>query len=305
MVKNSRTLLKKMRFLKSKKPKVGLALGSGSARGLAHIGVLKVLKTEGIPIDVVTGTSIGALIGSIYAAGREVKTLEKLVLNTDWKKTVALFLPTLSKSGLVNGRKVEALLKTFVGNKKFEELQCPFAAVATDIESGEEIVIAQGDLIRAIRASISLPGIFTPVRYGDRFLVDGGMVDPIPADVARRMGADIVIAVNVIPDVEKKVKAVRIRKISSQKSKERKAKGFLKAIRGGGAPNIFQVLLRTINIMECEIAKARLKEADIIIEPDIERIRLIDFYRGKEAISAGEKATQGALPQIKRLIKRR
>ena len=292
-----------MRFFKRKRPKVGLALGSGSARGLAHIGALKVLKEEGIPIDVVTGTSIGALIGSIYAADREINALEELVLNTDWKKTAALFLPTLSRSGLVNGRKVEALLKTFVGDKRFEELKCSFAVVATDIESGEEIVITQGDLIRAVRASISLPGIFTPVRYGNRFLVDGGMVDPIPADVARRMGADIVIAVNVIPDVEKKVKAVRIRKISSQKSKEEKTKGFLRAIKGGGAPNIFQVLLRTINIMEREIAKTRLKEADIIIEPDIERIRLIDFYKGKEAILAGEKATRDALPKIRRLIK--
>jgi len=145
-----------IRFFRRKRPKIGLALGSGSARGLAHIGVLKVLEEEGIPIDVVTGTSIGALIGSIYAADREIKTLEKLVLNTDWKKTAALFLPTLSKSGLVNGRKVEALLKTFVGNKKFEELQCPFAAVATDIESGEEIVITQGDLIRAVRADMGI-----------------------------------------------------------------------------------------------------------------------------------------------------
>ena len=196
--------------MEAKRPKIGLALGGGGPRGLAHIGVLKVIEENGIPIDCVAGASMGALIGAVYAAGVETERLEEIALNMDLKQTALMLAPTIARSGLIEGGRVREFIKSFVGDANIEELKIPFAAVATDINTGEEMVIDRGSVAEAVRASISVPGIFTPVRLGERFLVDGGLVNPVPISVVREMGAEAVMAVNVMVSVERNAQRIGI-----------------------------------------------------------------------------------------------
>ena len=186
--------------------KVGLALGGGAARGLAHIGVLDVLQKEGIPIDMIAGTSAGAVVGAIYAWNQDTARIKKEALEVNWRKVAPLIDPSLPKSGLIKGKKIKDLLASYIGgNIKFSDLKIPFACVATDIDTGEEVVIDQGSVPEALRASISIPGIFTVVKREGRYLVDGGLTNPVPVNVVKRMGADFIIAVNVIPDVSVRI----------------------------------------------------------------------------------------------------
>jgi len=176
--------------------KIGIALGSGSARGLAHIGVIRALEEAGINIDYVAGTSIGALIGSVYASGK-LEDLEMVYLGFDWKKIAHFFDVVFPKSGLIDGRKVVDFVREYVHTETIEHLPLPFQAVATDIGTGEEVSLDQGDVIEAVRASISVPGIFTPVCRDGRVLVDRGLVNPVPVSTARSMGAKLVFAVDL------------------------------------------------------------------------------------------------------------
>ena len=180
--------------------KIGYALGGGAARGLSHIGVLKVLHECGISPDIIVGTSIGAIIGALYAGGYEPAQIEQLVLGLDWKKLVNLVDVTLPLRGLLHGKRVTSLLKSILGDITFSQLRCEFACVATDIVNGEQVVFHDGSLIEAVRASISIPGIFTPVAIKGRFFVDGGLINTVPVSVCREMGARYVIGVNVIPE---------------------------------------------------------------------------------------------------------
>ena len=164
--------------------KIGYALGGGAARGLSHIGVLKVLHEHGISPDIIIGTSIGAIIGALYAGGYEPSEIEQLALGLDWKKLVYLFDMTLPLSGLLQGKRVVSLLRSILGNLTFPELRCDFACVATDIINGEQVVLRDGSLIEAVRASISIPGIFTPVLIKGRYLVDGGLTNAVPVSVS-------------------------------------------------------------------------------------------------------------------------
>ena len=181
------------------KVKIGYALGSGGARGLAHIGVLKVLEEQGIRPDVVAGTSMGAIVGALYSGGLTPGEIEKLALGLDWKKLVNLIDVTLPISGLLKGNRVVSLLKSIIGEITFSQLKCNFASVATNIINGEQVVLQDGSLIEAVRASISIPGIFTPVAIAGQYLVDGGLINTVPVSVCRDMGADYVIGINVIP----------------------------------------------------------------------------------------------------------
>ena len=163
----------------SPSPKLGLALGSGAARGLAHIGVLKVLDEAKIPVDIITGTSIGALIGAMYAAGVPVAQMEDVALTIDWRKMASLLKPVLPTSSLTDSRKLVAFIAELLPAREFKDLQQTLAVTATDINTGEAIIIKQGDLLEALQASLAFPGIFSPVRFGQRFLVDGGLCNPI------------------------------------------------------------------------------------------------------------------------------
>ena len=281
---------------------VGLALGSGSARGLAHIGVLKALAEAGIEVTVVAGTSIGALIGAVYASGRLAGLAEEF-LAYDWKNVAALLDPIFPRSGLIDGHKVASFVRAHVDQKNIENLPIAFAAVATDILTGSETVMRSGDLIEAVRASIAVPGILTPVRSNGRIFVDGGLVNPVPVSVARAMGATQVIAVDLNHDI---VEGRRSRHHSPPE-----ARGYALAVEHILAglharqspvlsqfdgwlhkdrlPGMFDVLLASLSIMQRGITEARLKQdkPDVLIRPPLGKVRFMEFDRAEEIIETG------------------
>ncbi|MEA3490220.1 MAG: patatin-like phospholipase family protein [Candidatus Omnitrophota bacterium] len=212
-----------MRFFK-KRSKIGLVLGSGAARGLAHIGAIKALEEERVPIDMIAGTSIGALVGACYAKGGTITEFEEVVLKTDWKRLFQLadFDLAFKFKGFVHGEKVKELLKTIIGDIQFKDLKIPLAVMATDVNTGEEVLMKEGSVIEAVRASISIPVIFMPVKIRDRFLIDGGIVNPLPVNVVKKMGATSVIACNVIQAPSKRKKSKK------QESVETKNQEFIR-----------------------------------------------------------------------------
>ena len=273
------------RSAKLPKRKIGLALGSGAARGLAHIGVLSVLEKEGIPIDMIAGTSIGALIGALYAQGKNADQIKDLVIELGSKRFSLLADPALPKTGLIKGQKVKNVLKSVIGNIDFKDLKLPFACVATDINSGEEVVIRQGLVWEGVMASGSIPVILPVFKWQGRYLVDGSSVTPVPVSLLKRMGADFIIAVNVIPDVDSRVE------LANEGHTEAKA------------PNIFSVIMQIINIPIYRVVEYSLSGADVVIEPQVASIGHFDFHRTQECILQGELATQASVLEIKRQLK--
>jgi NTE family protein len=270
----------------NRKKKIGLALGGGAARGLAHVGVLRVLQKEGIPIDLIAGTSAGAVIGAAYAWSQDTIRMTRDALDANWKKMAPLIDPSLPKSGFIKGKKIRDLISTYVGGDiEFSDLKIPFACVATDINTGEEVVIDSGSVPEALRASISIPGIFTVVKHAGRYVVDGGLTTPVPVEVVRQMGADFIIAVNVNPDV-----SIRMGKTSKERVEAHKE------------PNIFQVMMQAIYITTYSLARTSLGNADVVIEPDLTHIGAGDFNKASELITRGQQATQNAIPEIKRKL---
>jgi len=263
------------------KGKIGLALGGGAARGMAHIGVLEVLEKEGIPIDMIAGTSAGAAIGALYAQGKSAGQIKKLATEIGWVQFFSLVDFALPKSGFIEGTKIKKLLQSVIGDIDFSDLSIPMACVATDIESGEEVVINQGPVLEGVRASISVPVIFTAVKREDRYLVDGGLVNPVPVSTVRKMGADFVIAVNVVPPMGVK---------SRRKSKKTKQ------------PGMFHVMLQSIYIASYAVVKTDLEKADIVIEPQLPNIGFGDFHRTRECIEQGELAALTSIADIKKRL---
>ncbi len=275
-----------MNSTESHRKKVGLALSGGAARGFAHVGVLRVLQKEGIPIDMIAGTSSGAIMGAAYAWSQDTVRMTKDALDAGWKKKAPLIDPSIPKTGFIKGKKIQDLVSGYVGgNIKFSDLKIPFACVATDIDTGEEIVINDGSVPEALRASISIPGIFTLVKHEGRYLVDGGLTTPVPVEVVRNMGADFIIAVNVNPDV-----ADRMGKTIQERVEARKE------------PNIFQIIMQSIYITTYSLARTSLENADIVIEPDLSNIGAVDFNKARELITRGRRAAQDAIPEIKRKL---
>lgn len=265
------------------KPKVGLALGGGVARGMAHIGVLTVLEKEGIPVDLIAGTSVGAAVGSLYAHGKNAGLIKEKIIELSRRRLTQFIDPALPKTGLIKGKKFSNLLASlFGGNIKFSDLLIPFACTATDIDTGEAVVLDRGSVVEAVRASISLPGVFTVVKRRGRYLVDGILTNPVPVNLAREMGADFVIAVNVIPGVLDQA--------------HRSINGSTK---GAGEPNILHVLVQSINIGTYSLVRSVLEKADVVIEPDIAHIGANDYHHAQECIEQGEMAAQKAMSEIK------
>lgn len=252
------------------RPKVGIALGAGGARGLAHIGVLKVFEEENIPIDYIAGSSIGSLIGVLYANGTDLAMIEEL--STQIKRNQMIDL-TIPKKGLIVGNKVQELIRLLTHRKNLEDLKIPTAVVATDLVTGERVVFREGPIDIAVRASISIPGVFEPVYLGEQILVDGGVVDRIPISVIKEMGADITIGVNVVPPFGK----TRIE-------------------------NIFDVITQSIIIMEREIMSQHIPIADCLIHPDLCEISPTDFSNVRECVQQGEETTRREIKKIKELI---
>jgi NTE family protein len=266
------------------KKRVGLALGGGGAKGLAHIGVLDVLQQEGIPIDLIAGTSMGGLVGALCALGKDCSLMKQTALKINVVKMLSLADLALPKSGLFGGKAVISLLKKLIGRDVgFEELSIPLSLVATDINSGEEVVINQGSVLEGVRATISIPGIFTVVKREGRYLVDGGLVNPVPVSVAKDMGADFIIAVNVMDEVGGRLHRVK----KDKRPKE---------------PNMVNVLLQTLYIGSSVISRTSAWGADIVISPDTSQTGPGDFHRARQCIEQGEIAAREALPEIKRKL---
>ncbi len=312
---------------RSPEPKLGIALGSGAARGLAHIGVLKVLEEADIPIDIITGTSMGAFIGAMYAAGVPVARMEQVALEIDWISMARLLAPVIPTSGLSDGKKLVAFMAELLPARDFKELRRPLAVTATDIRTGEAVIIKQGDLLEALHASLAFPGIFAPVRFGQRFLVDGGLCNPIPTEAARNLGAEKIIGVCTIPSVVKQTPetflptrhdgSMIINRWRDFFSTRRIEQAF-RSVLGQEAdeshedepdnmkvPNIFRVCAQSVAIMENVINDLQMRQNphDLVIRPPLKTITLLEFHRAKEVIAAGEAATRIALPEIRLLLK--
>jgi NTE family protein len=240
--------------------------------------VLDVLEREGIPVDMIAGTSMGAVVGAIYAQSKDIERMKKLAMEEGPSRLSWLVDPALPKSGLVRGRKIEEKLKAILGDTEFKDLKIPFACIATDIDRGEEVVIREGLVWKAVRASISIPVILAVVKREGRYLVDGALVNPVPVSVLKAMGAAFIIAVNVIPD---------------------------ESAREPTEPNIFIVVMQTFHIASCLLVKSSLNGADFVIEPQVEEIGLADFHRAEESILQGEMAARKSIAEIKRKIYRR
>jgi NTE family protein len=295
--------------------KVGLALGSGAARGLTHIGALKAIEEKGIKISYISGTSMGALIGGAYALGFPVEELEKIALQTDWKLMAKLFSPTLPLRSLVNTSYLTEFLYTLYGNKSFEDLTIPFSAVATDIQTGKMVVIENGDLVTAVRASISMPIVFSPVTFGKYKLVDGGLVNPTPVDIVKKMKMDKVIAVNlrkfstyiIDNEYEKKVTGVnsRIEDLSLNEKIQYFIKHPTNLLSSGKDaettnPKLWSTIYHMYIIVQVQIGDLNMKLAkpDILIEPDASVYKTFEFSRAKELIEIGYLAAKEKLRSI-------
>ena len=256
-----------------KKEKVALVLGGGAARGFAHVGVIKVLEANGIVPDLIVGTSAGSLVGALYASGLNGFELQRVALSVE-ESTFADW--TLAGRGLIRGEAIAQFVNTQLKQTTIEKLPRGLAIVATDLRTGEPIVFQRGDTGTAVRASSAVPGIFNPVRIGDREYVDGGLTHPVPAAVARRLGADAVIAVDI-----------------SAKPDGRELSGTV------------DVLLQTFTIMGARVAQYELAAADVVIRPALGQIRGTDFSARNVAILEGERAAQAVLPQIRARLAQR
>ena len=305
-------------------PGLVLALSSGGAAGVAHIGVLQVLEEHGIPVRAVAGTSIGAEIGAFAASGMALDELESLATAFDWKQTLQLFMPDLPGGGLVSGRKILDFLNNKLGARNIEDLPIGYAAVTTDLETGEQVVFDQGDLVDAVRASISLPGLIAPYRVGSRWLVDGGVLNPVPFDVARERYGGPVLAVAVHAAVRRRGKRklpprsgqwpARVRQLlrqpwmghtqAFQEWLEEQLQNYRKARSEKPVWTARRVLDQVMDITQSEIIRLRMAGSppDLMLEPDVSRIGPLEFYRGKEALAAGRAVARDRLDEIKALL---
>jgi len=254
----------------SHRPKIGLALGSGGARGFAHIGILKVLEQNNIPIDYIAGSSIGALVASLYGVGHSPESIQKYITYFPQKFWLDYTVP---KMGFVAGDKIKELIRMFTKKKNIEEAHIPLAIVATNLKKGERKVFSSGPIAEAVRASISIPGIFVPEEIDGEYYIDGGVIDRVPVSVVKDMGADLVIAVDVsYYEAEHEVSS------------------------------IFDVIAQTIDIMEREILRYRMLHADLMIRPKVGHWGANTFNGSEEMIIEGEKAAIDVLPSIQRMI---
>lgn len=303
----------------ARRPRIGLALGAGAARGWAHIGVLGALEQAGIVPDVIAGCSIGAAVGGCYAAAN-LASLEAFA-RTLTKRRVMGLLDFHLGSGLIAGERLKALLERELADRRIEALPVQFAAVATELGSGHEIWLTRGRLVSALRASYALPGIFDPVKLGGRWLMDGALVNPIPITAARALGADVVICVNLNGDV--RVRGTVIQSNPADESDDglaavfesRRRWSLIGAGRSGSserarqaarpnAPGIAAVMVDAFNITQDRIARSRLAgdPPDVMISPKLAGIGLFEFHRAGECIELGRQAAERALPDILELV---
>ncbi|MFC1703804.1 patatin-like phospholipase family protein, partial [Candidatus Omnitrophota bacterium] len=286
---------------------IGLALGCGAASGLAHIGVIKALERENIPIDVVVGSSMGALLGSFWAVGMSSKEMARIFVDEGEQITGSKLLDfTFPKLGLIAGKKMEKFLRRYLGDRTFHDVKFSFKVMATNLRTKEEVVLDKGSIVKAVRTSIAIPGILTPVRHKDQFYLDGGILNPIPVGPLVKRGISKIIAVNILPVlkerkgglgflVEKKAKPRDTLLSKMQRMIDRKIKRSF-------SPNIFDVIVGSLEAMEYVLAEQACQQADIVIHPEIEPLGWFDFVSAQELITLAEEETMRLMPEIKSLI---
>lgn len=254
-------------------PKVGLALGGGGARGFAEIGVLRVLEQEKIPIACVAGTSVGSLVGALYADTGRVLDAEFHAVSVTEEDLFDYRALAVFSGGFVKGERLRQFLGANLKSRSIEQMKVPFAAVAVDVAAGRAVVFQRGPIAPAVHASCAIPGVFVPVEIGGRTYVDGGVVNPVPADVARAMGADVVVAVSIPPLTRPSVPS-----------------------------NPIAVAYQAVTIMSAEIGRLRAREADVVVTPEVGDVAYDDFSQKKRLIAAGEEAARRSLPGIRAAI---
>ncbi len=319
-----------------KRPTVGIALSGGSARGLAHIGILEVLEENSIPIDYIAGTSMGALIGALYSSGIPPKRIKEFFSEINWQSIADLEIP---KDGLIKGKRAEEYLASEIGNKSFGQLNIPLAVVAADIKTGSEVIFDKGDVAEAVHASAAIPVIFSPVKIKNMELVDGGIVNPAPVDIVKKMGADIVIGIDTgIPPNRVKFSGIakekdfwrsvelgyfnKLRKLLDRKYFSRASRAFRAVFRplfrlvfqpnkvvnflsNKELPGVLKIvdisnLIMTDKLME---EKLKAKYVDVVIKLDLE-MYYMEFDRMDYCIEKGRIAAKKALPKLNRLLKK-
>jgi NTE family protein len=305
------------------RPRIGLALGSGSARGWAHIGVIDALTDVGIQPDIVCGTSIGALVGAAYVAGR-LSDLRQWAEGATWREIIGLMDVRFSGGGLIDGKEVVEFLRRLGIGEPIESYAKVYAAIATDLATGREIWLQSGPIHEAVRASIALPAIFSPTRINDKWLVDGGLSNPVPVSVCRALGAEVIIAVNLNGDLlgrrfesERDASVALASTPVSREFLDRVLSHLPAAMREQAAqiavqllpqepsaPGYFDVLANSINIMQDHITRTRLagEPPHVMLLPRLRNMGLMEFDRAKEAIAEGRICVEQALPMLRRYL---
>lgn len=303
--------------------RIGLALGGGAARGWSHIGVLRTLARAGVRPDVVTGTSIGAVVGGCFVAGK-LDELEGFARSLTTRRVLGLLDFRLRASGLIGGDRLRQLLENDLGDRRIEDQAVKFAAIATESATGHEIWLTRGRMVPAIRASYALPGIIDPVRIGNRLLIDGTLVNPIPITTARALGADVVVCVNMNGDA--RFHGTTIQSLDHDDDGEpdvvgdarqpQRRNGILEAMLGSSdrkgsarrsnrnGPGMARIMIDAFNITQDRIARSRLAgdPPDLMISPKLAKIGLFEFHRAAEAIALGEEAADKALPDLREIL---
>jgi NTE family protein len=299
------------------RPRIGLALGAGVARGWAHIGVIRALKKMGIEPDIITGTSVGALVGGCYLAGH-LDTLEEWTRNLSRMKIVSYLDLRVRSGGLISGGRLMAEMKKHMGDKRIEDLPMPFAAIATDLVTGHEVWLRTGPLVESLRASFSLPGVFPPICIDQRWLVDGALVDPVPVSACRALGAEMVIAVNLNADILGKARKPGaniataagfdlIQVLDEEYAQQTPPPASrLNALtrrvfaREYDGPSLFGVMVSSLGIITDRIGRTRLAgdPPDVQIAPRLGHVGLLEFDRAVEAVEEGAAATERAVPDL-------
>jgi NTE family protein len=310
----------------SSRKTVGLALGSGSSRGWAHIGVIEALEEEGIQIDNVAGSSVGSYVGALYASG-SLKSLKEFVLSMDGKKVFSYFDVVLPRSGILNGTKrLKELFSFHTDAEDFSELKIPVMMVATDLTTGKKVVLKSGNILTALRATMSIPGLFAPVMVKGRWLVDGGLVDPVPVGVASALEADVVIAVDLNSGVVSHQKPKKTIKPAAPKTVDSAAydSELLKKMvayyehaetsfaskfnellhRESSTPDIIETVMTSINIMQERITRINLavEPPDVLIQPRLGQLKMMDFDQVEQTIEEGYISVKEKIADIKKLL---
>jgi NTE family protein len=293
----------------ARKLRLGLALGSGSARGWAHIGVIRALEERGIKADIICGSSVGALVGAAYASG-ELERLEEWVTGLAWT-TVVRLMDLTWRGGLIRGTRLFTLFRTIFEDRDIDELPIPYGAVATELHSGRELWLRHGKVLDAVRASCAMPGLFTPVIREGAMLVDGGLVNPVPVSMCRALGADVVVAVDLSWGKLGPYRQSRATDVAAPREEAKwlerwfKRKEKQRAEEELRIPSIFNVFMTSLDIVEMRVARGRLagEPADVLVTPILPDFATMDFHRAREAIDEGRAAVERMGPLLQQVLK--